>query len=767
MSVPISPVTNNQVFGTWLARTNQMAGVITANAVTTDNTVLGGFTNGNGTVNGYFGSNTLFARDAIRGGNVTVSNTGFVTSNLVYQYSVDGTRNDSANLIYITSNTLQSNLYANITFVDMLVSANTRIFSNNFVANIVSNVYVISNNLNVNTASNTSIVTGNLTVNTISNTYIYSNSLIANVTSNVFVNSNNLIVNTTSNAFITTNNLIVNTSANAFVKSNNFIVNTTSNGYVNSNNLNIIANNISTVGNVYINSSASYTVLHVDGPSNTVTINAASVNVYSNTTLTGTNTTIQSNAYVWANLTVNTDVYIGNSANVFNTANVGVKINVGANVNINTSAIQIGNTVANLNANSINLTLANSLSTYVSTPSSLLIGGLTLTPSVNISNNTGNSVINPTTVIISNTTSAVVTANVSGIFVTNATVNATTHTAGPNATFSNVSLTWTGNTSNSPTITLANTGSFVIGNNSGNSTNITVNLANSTGNVVITPTAIQLSNATSNVFVANTLQMNVYSPVTFSNNLFVAGANTTVNQLTVNSASQFNNTVTVGNTINFIGANIAGNFYIGGSGNIAGDLHISGNLTYNGVSAASIIPSANLFYTVGNTSLIWNVGYIDIINSNTVNVSNASVSNLNVSNVAIFSNTVLVKSILTANVGIKLQDGSVFNSLANTTTGTFTQTVDSFDITVYRSAEYTISIKDTTNSGSSFQVSKLLVVHDGATPYITEYSVIATNINPMGVFAASIAGSILNLQFTPNTNITSATLKIARISLVV
>ena len=59
MSVTISPVANNQSFGTWLGRTNQLTTIMSTNVVSTDNTVSGGITSGNGTVNGYFGSNTF------------------------------------------------------------------------------------------------------------------------------------------------------------------------------------------------------------------------------------------------------------------------------------------------------------------------------------------------------------------------------------------------------------------------------------------------------------------------------------------------------------------------------------------------------------------------------------------------------------------------------------------------------------------------------------------------------------------------------------
>ena len=107
MSVNLSQVTNTQSFGTWLTRTNQITKIITANTVTTGNTSSGGLTSGNGTVNGYFGSNTLFVIENLRGGNVTTSNTLSVSSNAVFKFS-------TSNLVYITSNSVSTNLVVTV-----------------------------------------------------------------------------------------------------------------------------------------------------------------------------------------------------------------------------------------------------------------------------------------------------------------------------------------------------------------------------------------------------------------------------------------------------------------------------------------------------------------------------------------------------------------------------------------------------------------------------------------------------------------------------
>ena len=54
---------------------------------------------------------------------------------------------------------------------------------------------------------------------------------------------------------------------------------------------------------------------------------------------------------------------------------------------------------------------------------------------------------------------------------------------------------WVGNTTTSPTVTLANTGSFTIGNSSTTQTTSVISVANSIGNVQITPNSLSVANS--------------------------------------------------------------------------------------------------------------------------------------------------------------------------------------------------------------------------------------------------------------------------------
>jgi hypothetical protein len=106
--------------------------------------------------------------------------------------------------------------------------------------------------------------------------------------------------------------------------------------------------------------------------------------------------------------------------------------------------------------------------------------------------------------------------------------------------------------------------------------------------------------------------------------------------------------------------------------------------------------------------------------------------------------------------------GSVTHTSINSYsfTTTLAQTIDTFPIATYRSAEYLIQIANSTQ----YQVSKILAIHDGTTSYVTEYGIMTTGVS-MGVFSTSISAGSLLLQCTPVSN--TGTAKIHRIAVTV
>jgi hypothetical protein len=89
-------------------------------------------------------------------------------------------------------------------------------------------------------------------------------------------------------------------------------------------------------------------------------------------------------------------------------------------------------------------------------------------------------------------------------------------------------------------------------------------------------------------------------------------------------------------------------------------------------------------------------------------------------------------------------NGAQVSYIANVSvpTSNTATTIDSFDSTKYRSAKYVVQV----TNGSNYQVSEVLVIHDGTTATRAMYSTINTNAN-VGVTSATFSGSNVLLQY--------------------
>lgn len=97
-----------------------------------------------------------------------------------------------------------------------------------------------------------------------------------------------------------------------------------------------------------------------------------------------------------------------------------------------------------------------------------------------------------------------------------------------------------------------------------------------------------------------------------------------------------------------------------------------------------------------------------------------------------------------------------------TTVATTTQTAtDTFTAATFRSCEYLVQIVQ----GTAYQISKILLVHDGTIAYITEYGTI-TSGSVLGTLDADVSGGNVRLLVTMGST-TSATVKVSRTSIVV
>jgi hypothetical protein len=161
---------------------------------------------------------------------------------------------------------------------------------------------------------------------------------------------------------------------------------------------------------------------------------------------------------------------------------------------------------------------------------------------------------------------------------------------------------------------------------------------------------------------------------------------------------------------------------------------VTGNTTANGYFVA------NGF--VGNTVTVSNT---------TTNVTISTASATQISNGQYFLNANGAWSLVAAT-----SSSPTTNSVV-TTAGTSLVTVDTFSMSSYNVADYTINVKD--QIANNYYSSKILLTHDTGSGYLSEYSIIISNTS-VGTFGTSVSSGNVNLTFTPVS--TSTKVKIIR-----
>jgi hypothetical protein len=348
----------------------------------------------------------------------------------------------------------------------------------------------------------------------------------------------------------------------------------------------------------------------------------------------------------------------------------------------------------------------------------------------------------------------------------------------------------------------------VVSNTTSSNVSIAVNTVSITGNVIAANT-ISVPGLYIDTALANT-NINVGSNVSISTTRLFVGNNSvntvisadgvsTNGNLTVFKSAAFANTISANggitsggngsfggyltatgyistsNTLNVVGvANLQSSLGVGGSANVAGnlriggDLIVSGNMAFNAVFGGDLMPTQNSVYKLGNTGYRWE-GYFSSVNANGANSNfqsgllfiDTTNNKIGINNTAPTS-ALTVNGVVETNSSFKFPDGSVITSVSNTTTGATLQAVDSFAAATYRSADYTISVKD--NNANGYQVSNILIIHNGTNSYLTEFGTMYTNTS-LGAFTTDITSGNVRLLFTPVS--TNTTLKIKKTVLVV
>lgn len=154
---------------------------------------------------------------------------------------------------------------------------------------------------------------------------------------------------------------------------------------------------------------------------------------------------------------------------------------------------------------------------------------------------------------------------------------------------------------------------------------------------------------------------------------------------------------------------------------VTGNTTLSNTLTIVGLANAS----GGLNTTTANTTSI-NVGANINLTTSTLNIGNTSIN--------VFSNSSMIQ-IVGSNVVTESRLSNFVTQNTVTFTGTASQILDSLTIASTRSAEYIISAKD--NVVNAYQISKILVIHDGTTAYVTEYGTMDTNNSVVSISAGA------------------------------
>lgn len=218
---------------------------------------------------------------------------------------------------------------------------------------------------------------------------------------------------------------------------------------------------------------------------------------------------------------------------------------------------------------------------------------------------------------------------------------------------------------------------------------------------------------------------------------------------------------------------------VSGSANVVGDLTVGGSVVFTANVTGNFIPDVS-GRALGNTTNRWNM-WANSFNASNTATFNGSVlptandvllgdtgtrwfayaTSIDVSNNATVSNTLTVSN--TASVTTRVNVGSVLtiqsNTVAYTNTTPGQTVVDSYASATYRSSKYLIEVR---NATTGYQLSELLLTHDGSTVYITEYGM-ANTVALFCTFDADISAGSVRLLATPTTN---ATFKIARTTII-
>ena len=236
-------------------------------------------------------------------------------------------------------------------------------------------------------------------------------------------------------------------------------------------------------------------------------------------------------------------------------------------------------------------------------------------------------------------------------------------------------------------------------------------------------------------------------------------ATTGIDSTVIGAATPAAATFTTATATTFVGA-LSGNASTATSAtsattatNVAGG--VANQIVYQtGAGATSFITapsSSNTFLQWNGSAFVWtaSAGNQTITLSGDATGSGTTAITVTLNNVVTAgtysSVTVNTKGLVTAgSQDSNLTYGKVTSGQLVTTTTTAGQALMSFSATTYRALKFIIQV----TSGTAYQVSEVMVIHDGTTPALTEYGYVATGSN-LASYDATISGGNVQLTVTP------------------
>lgn len=192
------------------------------------------------------------------------------------------------------------------------------------------------------------------------------------------------------------------------------------------------------------------------------------------------------------------------------------------------------------------------------------------------------------------------------------------------------------------------------------------------------------------------------------------------------------------------GALTNGNGYV--SGIFGSSVLTTGMLRGGNIqSPADLLVASNAY--LNNFSLSFSNG---TSNNASMNASTMSVPVANVGNATVKYFTQSNLSFANCNI----------TEIDLTTSGLTAVNLDSWAISIYRSAEYLIQVTD--NSANNHQTAKLIITHDGVNALWDEYAVLTTNTT-IATFAGVTNSTTVSLQITPGSS--NTTIRSTRLTL--